>query len=102
VAFSAGSMSKLGEATWEMERQEAKGSDELGGCTDEVVRCGSPVGGGNPIWVGRVVTISTGHTLWRWWPRAKDRGASTSVGGRSLCRRGETTYAMGWLKWGPN
>jgi hypothetical protein len=19
-----------------------------------------------------------------------------------LCRRGETTYAMGWLKWGPN
>jgi hypothetical protein len=18
------------------------------------------------------------------------------------CRRGETTYAMGWLKWGPN
>jgi hypothetical protein len=21
---------------------------------------------------------------------------------RSMCRRGETTYAMGWLKWGPN
>jgi hypothetical protein len=20
----------------------------------------------------------------------------------SKCRRGETTYAMGWLKWGPN
>jgi hypothetical protein len=20
----------------------------------------------------------------------------------TLCRRGETTYAMGWLKWGPN
>jgi hypothetical protein len=22
--------------------------------------------------------------------------------GLELCRRGETTYAMGWLKWGPN
>jgi hypothetical protein len=21
---------------------------------------------------------------------------------RCLCRRGETTYAIGWLKWGPN
>jgi hypothetical protein len=21
---------------------------------------------------------------------------------RVMCRRGETTYAMGWLKWGPN
>jgi hypothetical protein len=20
----------------------------------------------------------------------------------AICRRGETTYAMGWLKWGPN
>jgi hypothetical protein len=21
---------------------------------------------------------------------------------KGVCRRGETTYAMGWLKWGPN
>jgi hypothetical protein len=27
--------------------------------------------------------------------------ASAGEGGTASCRCGETTYAMGWLKWGP-
>jgi hypothetical protein len=26
----------------------------------------------------------------------------SSLANSNACRRGETTYAMGWLKWGPN
>jgi hypothetical protein len=33
---------------------------------------------------------------------SEDLPASPSSCSLEDCRRGETTYAMGWLKWGPN
>jgi hypothetical protein len=30
------------------------------------------------------------------------RELDPAAGHLAPCRRGETTYAMGWLKWGPN
>jgi hypothetical protein len=33
------------------------------------------------------------------WNKEKEKGRGGTI---QPCRRGETTYAMGWLKWGPS